>query len=121
MTCDRWRNKLDAYVDGEGPQTEIEGMAEHLRTCPSCAADALTRLQMKRMTQAAAARYSPSPEFRLRLEKKIQKNIRTNPKLVWTFAWLPRLVAVAALVLIVASVALWTRHSAREQARGRTS
>ncbi len=115
MTCDLWRDKLDAYVDGDAVHGEIAGMAEHLRTCPSCAADALGRLQMKRMTQAAAARYSPSPEFRLRMEKSIQKSARTNSKPVWAFSWMPRLVAVAALVLIVASV-LWTRHSAREQA-----
>jgi len=116
MTCDPWRDKLDAYVDGDTSQGEIAGMSEHLRTCPSCAADALSRLRMKRMTQAAAAaRYSPSPEFRLRMEKSLQKSARTNPKPGWAFAWMPRLVAVAALVLIVASV-FWTRHSAREQA-----
>ena len=84
----------------------------HLRTCPSCAADALGRLQMKRMTQAAAARYSPSPQFRLRIEKKIQ----TSRRPVWAFAWMPRLAAVAlALVLIAASAVLWLRRSAREQ------
>lgn len=115
MTCDPWRDKLDAYVDGDASQGEIAGMGEHLRTCPSCAADALGRLQMKRMTQAAAARYSPSPEFRLRLQKSVQKNLRTDSKPVWGFSWIPRLVAVAALILIVAAV-LWTRHSAREQA-----
>jgi anti-sigma factor RsiW len=115
MTCDPWRDKLDAYVDGDASQGEIAGMSEHLRTCPSCASDALSRLQMKRLTQAAAARYSPSPEFRSRMEKSIQKNLRTNPTPGWAFAWLPRLVAVAALVLIIAFVALWTRHSAREQ------
>lgn len=115
MTCDPWRDKLDAYVDGDSSQAEISGMAEHLRTCPSCAADALGRLQMKRMTQAAAARYSPSPEFRLRMEKSIRKSGQRDKKPVGAFAWMPKLIAFAALVLIVASV-LWTRHSAREQA-----
>ena len=111
MTCDPWQQKLDAYVDGDGSQEELQSLEAHLRTCPSCAADALGRLQMKRMTQAAAARYSPSPQFRLRLEKKIQ----TSRKPVWSFAWMPRLAAVVALVLIIASAALWMRHSAREQ------
>src|SRR4029078_4672681 len=59
-----------------------------------------------------AARYSPSPQFRLRVEKSIQSR-----KPVWGFAWMPTLAAFAvALVLIVASAALWMRHSAREQA-----
>jgi len=112
MTCDPWQEKLDAYVDGDGSKEELASLEAHLRTCPSCAADALGRLQMKRMTQAAAARYSPSPQFRLRMEKSFQ----TSRKPVWAFAWMPRLAAVAvALVLIVASAVLWMRHSAREQ------
>lgn len=112
MTCDPWQEKLDAYVDGDGPQEDPAGLDAHLRTCPSCAADALARLKMKRMTQAAAARYSPSPQFRLRIEKAIQKN-RKSP---WAFTWMPTLAACAvALALIIISAALWTRHSAREQ------
>jgi len=111
MTCDPWQEKLDAYVDGDGPQDSSD-LEAHLRTCPSCSADALGRLKMKRMTQAAAARYSPSPQFRLRIEKSIQKS--RNP--LWAFGWMPTLAAVAvALILIVASAALWLRHSAREQ------
>jgi anti-sigma factor RsiW len=112
MTCDPWQAKLDAYVDGDASQEDPAGLEAHLRICPSCAADALGRLKMKRMTQAAAARYSPSPQFRLRIEKSIQKS-RTP---LWRFAWMPTLAAFAvALVLIVASAVLWMRHSAREQ------
>jgi anti-sigma factor RsiW len=112
MTCEPWQEKLDAYVDGDGPQEDTSDLEAHLRTCPSCAADALGRLKMKRMTQAAGARYSPSPQFRLRIEKSIQK----GRKPLWTFGWMPTLAAVAvALMLIVASAALWLRHSAREQ------
>jgi anti-sigma factor RsiW len=114
MTCDPWRDKLDAYVDGDTSQVEIAGMAEHLRTCPLCAADALGRLQMKRMTQTAAARYTPSPEFRRRMEKIIQKSGHADKKSIWAFSWIPKLVAVAALLVIVSSV-VWMRHSAREQ------
>ena len=112
MTCDPWQAKLDAYVDGDGAQEDSAGLDAHLRTCPSCAADALARLKMKRMTQAAAARYAPSPQFRLRIEKAIQK----NRKPLWAFTWMPTLAACGvALVLIIASAALWMRHSAREQ------
>src|SRR6202158_1497274 len=112
MTCDMWQTKLEPYVDSELPDNELASLESHLRTCPSCAADALGRLQMKRMTQAAAARYSPSPQFRLRVAKTIQK----SRKPLRAFAWMPRLAAVTvALVLIVASAALWVRHSAREQ------
>jgi anti-sigma factor RsiW len=111
MTCDVWRGKLDAYIDNDASQEELASLEAHLRTCPSCAADALGRVQMKRITQAAAAsRYAPSPQFRLRLEKSIQ----SKRKPVWAFSWMPLLAAAVALVLIVASVALWMWYSARE-------
>ncbi len=70
MTCDLWRDKVDTYVDGAGSPEELANVEAHLRTCPACAADAISRLQMKRMTRAAAARYSPSPEFRARIRKE---------------------------------------------------
>jgi anti-sigma factor RsiW len=112
MTCDPWQEKLDAYVDDDGPRADSADLEAHLRTCPSCAAEALGRLKMKRMTQAAGVRYSPSPQFRLRIEKSIQK----GRKPMWAFGWMPTLAVVAvALMLIVASAALWLRHSAREQ------
>lgn len=113
MSCEPWRGRLDAYVDSEGSPEELASLEAHLRTCPSCAAEALGLMKVKRMTQAAAARYAPSPEFRQRIAKSVQ----ANRKPVWKFAWMPRLVAVAAaLALIFAASALWMRHSAREQA-----
>jgi anti-sigma factor RsiW len=113
MTCDAWRDKLDAYVDGAGSPEELANSEAHLRTCPACAADAISRLQMKRTTRAAAARYSPSPEFRARIEKSIQPK---RPP-AWTFGWMPRLGVAAVLVLLLAlGVTLWIRHSTREEA-----
>ena len=113
MTCDLMRGKLDAYVDGACSQEELANFEAHLRTCPACAADAINRLQMKRMTRAAAARYTPSPEFRARIEKSIQPK---RPP-AWTFGWMPRLaVAAVALLLVVVGITVWTRHSTREQA-----
>jgi anti-sigma factor RsiW len=113
MTCDLWRDKLDAYVDGACSQEDLASLEAHFRTCSSCAADALNRLQMKRMTQAAAARYSPSPEFRLRIEK----SVRPKSRPVWAFAWMPAMAAVAvALALLAVGLSLWGRNTAREQA-----
>ncbi|MFZ1918915.1 MAG: zf-HC2 domain-containing protein [Terriglobales bacterium] len=108
MTCDLWRDKLDAYMDGACSQEELARLEAHFRTCSSCAAEALSRLQMKRRTQAAAARYSPSPEFRLRVEKSIQPKRRP----VWAFAWMP----AVALALLAVGLTLWVRHTARERA-----
>ncbi|MGH9643519.1 MAG: anti-sigma factor family protein [Terriglobales bacterium] len=115
MTCEQLREKLDAYVDGSASQEEIANFDAHLRACPACAADAITRLQMKRMTRAAAARYSPSPEFRLRLENNIHP--KRPPR--WTFGWMPRFaVAAVAILLLVVGFTVWARHAARERALG---
>jgi len=119
MTCDLWRDKLDAYVDSACSQEELASLEAHLRACPTCATEALGRLQLKRMTQAAAARYSPSPEFRLRMEKSIQTKRRPP---VRAFAWLPGtwmpgMAAVAvALALLAVGLTLGMRHAARGQA-----
>jgi len=116
MNCDLWRDQLDAYVDSACSQEELANLEAHLRTCPACAADALGRLQLKRVTQAAAARYSPSPEFRLRMERSI-KSIQPKRRPVWAWAWMPTVaVAAVALVLMVVGLTLWMRHTSREQA-----
>jgi anti-sigma factor RsiW len=113
MTCDVWESKLAHYVDSELSEGELANLESHLRACPACAADALSRLQMKNMTRAAGARYSPTPEFRLRIEQ----SIKPKHKSVWAFGWMPKLaVAAAVLVLLVGSAGLWVRHSQYEQA-----
>lgn len=114
MICDDVQTKLEAYVDSEltaGEQAEFES---HLQGCGSCAADALGRMKMKHMTRAtAAARYAPSPEFRLQM----QQSIRGKRKAAWSGGWLPKLLATAAAaVLLVASVSLWVNRTDRERA-----
>lgn len=113
MTCEIWRTKLDSYIDSELSGNDVANLESHLRGCPSCAADALSRLQMKRITQAAARRYSPTPQFRLRIEQ----SIKPRRKPLWAFGWLPRLAAACAvLAVVIGASVLWVRHSQREQA-----
>jgi len=113
MTCENWREWLDAYVDECCTPEQFAGIEDHLQSCSSCAAEALARLQLKRATRsAAAAHFVPSPEFRLRIEKTVQK----SRKPLWRAAWIPALATVCALVLIVVSAITFTRHQAREQA-----
>jgi anti-sigma factor RsiW len=79
MTCENWRAWLDAYVDECCTPEQLAGIEDHLQSCSTCAAEALARLQLKRATRAAAkAQFIPSPEFRLRLEKTVQKSRKTS-------------------------------------------
>jgi len=113
MSCD-WAAKLDRYVDSELSGGELTEVEAHLRTCPACAAEALSRLQLKRLTQAVGHRFSPRPEFRLKIEQSAGK--AKAPR--WTRRWLPAFAAAAALVLILISAAVWFEHSRSEQALG---
>jgi anti-sigma factor RsiW len=113
MSHDIWLGWLDAYVDGSCTPEELEGIEDHLRNCSSCATDTLGRLQMKIATRAAAVRYTPSVEFRARIEK----SLKVSRKPLWTIPWVRGAAAAAvALLLVVAGVSLWHRQSARSQA-----
>src|ERR1700688_1878020 len=96
MVCESWKEKLDTYLDGEVPEQEMRTFDAHVRTCPSCAADALARVQMKRAIQVAGKRFTPSADFR----KRMQQRVATKPKRNINFGW--RLAAAA--VILVAGV-----------------
>jgi anti-sigma factor RsiW len=71
MACDTWKTKLDAYLDGELPAEEMRAYDAHVHACAACAPDALTRVQMKRNIQAAGKRFTPSEDFRRRMQQSI--------------------------------------------------
>jgi anti-sigma factor RsiW len=110
MTCP-WNAKLDRYLDSELPDDELTEIEAHLRSCPSCAPTALSRLQLKRVTQAVGRRFSPNPEFRL----KIEQSIRAPKRRPWMLRWAPAF-AAAALAVILISAGVWMQHSRSEQA-----
>ena len=76
MACEQaasqeWRNKIDAYLDGELETKEAGVVAVHLRECAACAADALGRVQMKRSVQLAGKRYAGSAALREKIAKSV--------------------------------------------------
>jgi len=83
MVCESWKAKLDTYLDGELPEDETRTFDAHVRNCPSCSTDALTRVQMKRAIQAAGRRYTPSAEFRKRMQQKFAAKPRSSFRLGW--------------------------------------
>lgn len=110
MICE-WQKRLEEYVDAELPKTELARVEEHLRTCQSCAAAALTHTRFKRLTRLAGANaYVPSTEFR----NKIAAQIRGKRRERWV--WWPQLAAAAVcFVLVVGAVALWSQRAAARQ------
>ena len=98
MVCESWKEKLDTYLDGGVPEEEMRSFDAHVRNCPSCSADALTRLQMKRAIQVAGRRFTPSAEFRKRVQQSIAPNPRRGYRAGWIFA------AAAAVLLAIATL-----------------
>jgi anti-sigma factor RsiW len=95
MVCESWKAKLDTYLDGEIPEQEMRTFDAHLRNCPSCSADALSRVQLKRAIQVAGRRFTPSADFRKRLQQSVLPKPRRSFHMGLTLA------AAAALVLVV--------------------
>ena len=112
MVCESWKTKLDTYLDGEVPEEEMRTFDAHVRNCPSCSADALARVQMKRAIQVAGKRFTPSAEFRKRIQQSMAPKRRRSFRLGWTLA------AAAAVVLVVGTLisTYMGNRSGRDQA-----
>jgi anti-sigma factor RsiW len=111
MACDAWREQLDAYLDGELPAAEARALGEHLRGCAACAAESLSRVQQKRVVQAAGQRFVPDPAFRAR----IQKSIAPRKSAARNRFWFPALVGAMALVIVGTISLHLNRDRGREQ------
>jgi anti-sigma factor RsiW len=97
MVCESWKAKLDTYLDGELPSEEMRAFDVHVHNCPSCSADALTRVQMKRSIQAVGKRFTPSAEFRRRMQHRIAGKPRRSS---FGFAWMMATAVIAILVAV---------------------
>jgi anti-sigma factor RsiW len=112
MVCESWKTQLDTYLDGELPSEETHVFDTHVRTCPSCAADALGRVQMKHTVQAAGKRFTPSAEFR----RHVQQSIAVIPRRgVVRFGWMIATAMIAVLVVAVLTATYVGRQRLRQE------
>jgi len=111
---DKWTEKLDLYLDGELASADMRELDAHVRGCPSCAADVLSRVQLKRAVQSVGKRYTSSAEFRQRIGKSIARQPTRSGVQVWFAA-----AATIALLVVVALLAITIRQ--RQVAELRTS
>jgi len=107
MVCEFWKTKLDTYLDGELSSEEMRAFDVHVHNCPSCSADALTRVQMKRTIQFAGKRFTPGAEFR----RRIQQSIAAKPqRRRFGFAWM----MATSVIAILAAVGLTATYNERQ-------
>ena len=105
---EQWRSQLDTYLDGELPADQMRALDVHLRTCPSCAADALSRVQFKRAIKSAGVRFTPSAEFR----ERIQKKVAAKPQRSWRLGF-----ALAGVFAVLLIAGLLTTYMQRQYLR----
>jgi anti-sigma factor RsiW len=96
MASDSWRGKVGAYADGELSAAEMRAMGEHLRSCPSCTSDVLSRVQLRLAVKSAGKRYAPS----LALRQRIEKGLPAKSDEARRWDWVPKLIAAVAVVAV---------------------
>jgi anti-sigma factor RsiW len=110
VACESWAAKLDTYLDGELPPEEMRAFDIHVRGCASCAAEALSRVQMRRKIQSAGKRFAPTADFR----RRVQGSIASKPQRRFHPAWI--FAGALAVVAVLLSTYVGMQRSRREQA-----
>ena len=114
MSCNSWQQKIDVYLDAELPEAEARELDAHLRTCPSCSSQALTRSELKRSIHLAGKKFAPDPELRRRVQASISPKASGQ-----RWGWIVEVgAACAAVLLLVLGSMVWMRQSPRQQLVG---
>ena len=77
MPCGQDREMLAAYLDGEVQSEQANALEQHLRTCATCAAEVASMLSVRRTMRAARTRFTPSAEFRQKIQSQIAPRRRS--------------------------------------------
>ncbi len=114
MTCDRWQEKIDLYLDGEMTETEARELESHIDACPNCSSETLARSQLKRNVHLAGKTFAADPAFRKRIQESVAPRPET-PRWFWIYA-----VGALCCALVIGTVAslTWTRHQQQQQLIG---
>ncbi len=102
MACEAWKLKLDTYLDGELPSEQMRAFDAHVHSCPDCAADALSRVQIKRHIHAVGKRFPPTLEFRERVQQRIAGK-PGRPSVWWSWGMASAVLAVLVVIGLAAA------------------
>jgi anti-sigma factor RsiW len=97
MSCDRWAEKITAYIDSEVSAAEIDGLDAHLQSCARCASEAFAQLKMRQLVSNVGKRYSPSREFKEKVRQKTFGGV--SERMHWR--WWPTAALAVALLLAI--------------------
>ena len=113
-------DQLNAYIDGELPPAEQQGIEQHLASCHACTLRVLNATKLKAATSRAGQRFTPPPETLARLtaqlhsqpEPQSQPQSQSQPKPTARIYSMPSLrpaawAALAAAILLAISLLGW--------------
>lgn len=100
MPCGQDRKLLAAYLDGEVQSEQGNALEQHLRTCATCAAEVASMLSVRRSMRAAKSRFTPSAQFR----QKVQSQVAPKRRSFRSARFLP--IALAALAILAVALVL---------------
>lgn len=99
--CEDWLERVSAHLDGELSEAEDRAVQEHLETCPRCRAWAEAAKADAERFAAAYGRSAEEGNLRGQVLDRIAASMR-EPQPWWrsSQAWLSRLVALCAIVVL---------------------
>jgi anti-sigma factor RsiW len=107
-------DKLNAFIDGELPPSEQQGIGQHLTACHACTMRVLSATQLKAATARAGYRFTPRPEALARLTAQLHSPPQTEakttkPARIYSMRSLRPLAwaALAAAILLTVSLLGW--------------
>jgi anti-sigma factor RsiW len=74
-------DKLSAFIDGELPPAEQQGIEQHLAACHACTLRVLFAMRLKAATARAGNRFAPPPEALARLTAQLHSQFHSQPQL----------------------------------------
>ena len=124
--CSEWRDRIEAYADGELPSSDMTAFRAHAEECAACAAAALAAAESKSAIRQAGNRYTASAALRARISSLTEAadgkaealQIRREPRQMGfvpkaATAW-PRW-ALAAAALVILTVGLFMAGNRRQE------
>jgi anti-sigma factor RsiW len=72
-------DQISAFIDGELPPAEQQGIERHLVTCHACTLRVLSAIQLKAATARAGHRFAPPPEALARLTAQLHSQSQSQP------------------------------------------
>ena len=107
MSCERWEPLYSAFLDGELPVKDGEGLREHIKTCSACQEELESLQSLSRILSVGADSAEADPGFVARFRTKRDEEFGSaGPRFFWR--WLAvRLAPLAVAAILVAIAAVW--------------